>query len=415
MIVERSCLAGWFRSLPHIAVIVAVSLGMVATCPRANVFAAEAAKTWQPAETVSLGSVQVSLSKPVLVGRSKGYFWFPYMARLANGTLFATISTHGDQDIRPHRTGVVTWSDDGGLTWSSPVIPPGELYGAVSLPLGNGDHLLYPLSLYPQPNGIGSGYMVVSGKKGKHEVRFVKKGLSITGWPRPQRSLNEALGLGGFQIGGQTLSLPNGDHLATLYGYFQGVKRYSLVLAESRDGLNWKIRATIADEKCKLPGTETEGPCEAATVRLKDGRLMCVFRKCDSTPYGQTFSSDDGRTWTEPVSTTDPFSVRPSLAVMADGAVALSGGRPGLFLWLNFDGTGKDWEKIDLQAIHNAAQPEEPIADPIKTTSYTEVLAMDDSHLIIMYDRIPNGWNPIPAESTETNSIWVVRVTLTRP
>ena len=39
---------------------------------------------------------------------------------------------------------------------------------------------------------------------------------------------------------------------------------------------------------------------------------------------------------------------------------------------------------------------------------------MDDSHLIIMYDRIPNGWNPIPAESTETNSIWVVRVTLTK-
>ncbi len=32
-----------------------------------------------------------------------------------------------------------------------------------------------------------------------------------------------------------------------------------------------------------------------------------------------------------------------------------------------------------------------------------------------MYDRIPNSWDAIPAKSTETSSIWVVRVTLRKP
>ena len=46
-----------------------------------------------------------------------------------------------------------------------------------------------------------------------------------------------------------------GGYLATLYGYFRGAERYALVAAESADGVNWKIRSVIADEKCKLPGS----------------------------------------------------------------------------------------------------------------------------------------------------------------
>jgi hypothetical protein len=34
--------------------------------------------------------------------------------------------------------------------------------------------------------------------------------------------------------------------------------------------------------------------------------------------------------------------------------------------------------------------------------------------LLYIYDRIPFGWNAIPADSAETNSVWVVRVALGR-
>ena len=36
------------------------------------------------------------------------------------------------------------------------------------------------------------------------------------------------------------------------------------------------------------------------------------------------------------------------------------------------------------------------------------------SVLAELYDRIPSGWSPIPADSCETNSVWVVRVALSR-
>src|SRR5207248_7315732 len=164
----------------------------------------------------------------------------------------------------------------------------------------------------------------------------------------------------GFVFNGNTVTLKDGTFMATLYGHFKDTKRYSLVAAESKDGVKWKIRTIIADENCKLPGGE--GPCEAATCRLKDGRLMCVFRLNSNVPYGQTFSSDEGKTWTEPVSMgKDIFSVQPSLAVLKDGTIVLSGGRPGLWCWINTDGTGKDWQRVDLVANHNHCHAKDAI------------------------------------------------------
>ena len=43
------------------------------------------------------------------------------------------------------------------------------------------------------------------------------------------------------------------------------------------------------------------------------------------------------------------------------GTVALAGGRPGLYLWLNADGSGRTWQTIDMQAHHNACYPREAI------------------------------------------------------
>ena len=373
--------------------------------------AARPARSWKTAATVSLGGVNVSLSAPVLVTRSKGYLWFPTMTRLANGEFFVVLSTNKDEVVA-NRTAAVSWSGDGGLTWSEPssIDPNGDLYSESTLRRADGDEVLYPFNLFPRPGGMGGAYQVVSGRKGKREVRLVKEGLIVTGWPRPDRSFNEKLGLSGFGFNGQTLTLQDGTHLATLYGYFRGAKRYSLVLAESRDGVRWAVRSVIADENCKLKGEE--GPCESAVCRLKDGRLMCVFRLASNVPYGQTWSKDDGRTWTEPVAMADAISVQPSLAVMKDGTVVLSGGRPGLYLWVNADGTGKDWVRVDVLAIHNSCHPSEPIDKPGRTTSYTEVVPLDDTHLLYVYDRVPHGWNAIPKDSADTNSVWVMRVRL---
>jgi hypothetical protein len=80
---------------------------------------AHAAAGWVDAKTIRLRGVDVTLSEPVLVGRSKGYFWFPTMARLSSGDLVAGMSTEPDGSTdKP--TSRRLWSCDGGLSWAHP-------------------------------------------------------------------------------------------------------------------------------------------------------------------------------------------------------------------------------------------------------------------------------------------------------
>jgi hypothetical protein len=366
--------------------------------------AKSATSSWKTARTIPLKGLKVSLSEPVLVARSRGFLWFPTLVHLGKGKLLAVMSNYAD--VHTNRsTCLAAWSRDGGLTWSK--TRPG-LYGDSAVRLKNGDHILLPYYLYPQKAGMGAPYQLIP--HGKEELRVVKKGITVTGWPRPDRTFDPKVGMSGFVFNGQTVALKDGCYLATLYGYFKNDKRYSLVAAESTDGIHWKIRSTIAGDNCKLKGAE--GPCEAALSRLQDGRLMCVFRLASSVPYGQTWSKDEGKTWTEPVTMANAFSVQPSLAIMKDGTLALSGGRPGIYAWFNRDGTGKDWQSIDLKAHHNTCRPTEKIGPPERTSSYTEIVALDERNLLCIYDRIPNGWHALPKDSKYTNSVWVVRLTL---
>ena len=58
--------------------------------------------------------------------------------------------------------------------------------------------------------------------------------------------------------------------------------------------------------------------------------------------------------------------MRPSLAVMKNGTVVLSGGRPGLYAWFNADGSGKDWQRVDIMAHHNAFAPRDAMKEVLE-------------------------------------------------
>ena len=253
--------------------------------------------------------------------------------------------------------------------------------------------------------------------------------VEVTGWPRPDKSFAADLGITGFVFNGQTVADADGKFLATLYGYFEGDSRYSLVMAESCDGFKWRIRSLIAGSDCPLEGPE--GPCESAICRLADGRIMCVFRNGSFVPYGQTWSADEGHTWSAPVAM-PAMSVEPSLQALPDGVVALSGGRSGIFVWLNTDGRGVKWQTLDMVAHHNACLPKADHINPDSrqincgseemfkqgrggySSCYTELAALDDQHLLLIYDRLGLSWQAIPDRSDATNSVWVVRLGIER-
>src|SRR6516225_7162036 len=105
-------------------------------------------KDWPEGKTYSLNRLEVNISAPVLVGRSRGYFWQPTLVRLSDGELLAAIWNLNDA-IHTNNTDLYSWSGDEGLTWSRPI--EAEVFDA-GLALSSGDELLLPFNLYQLPN-----------------------------------------------------------------------------------------------------------------------------------------------------------------------------------------------------------------------------------------------------------------------
>ena len=236
---------------------------------------------------------------------------------------------------------------------------------------------MLPFYLALRPDGtLAAPYNLI--RKGERKLETID-GVAVAGWPEPVAStMADGTVVGGFGFDGQIVKLKNGHYFTTLYGAYRsgGIR---IVGAESSDGIHWACAGTIARRSGKV-NERGEGPTEAALCRLRDGQALCVYRLDSDLTYGQTWSSDEGRSWTEPVECRGPRSVEPSLAVLDDGTVILSGGRPGLKLWLDQNGTGEDWQEIDIgkyryKFIKNS-----------DTTGYTELAVVDNAHLLYAYD-----------------------------
>lgn len=105
------------------------------------------------------------------------------------------------------------------------------------------------------------------------------------------------------------IELPNGDLLATLYGWLAGdatpstyapkmMKTRVMLVRSSDRGRHWHLVATIACD----PSVGTEGFGEAVLCRLScgthPGRLLCLMRTGRNLYNSR--SDDEGRTWSSP-------------------------------------------------------------------------------------------------------------------
>jgi hypothetical protein len=128
--------------------------------------------------------------------------------------------------------------------------------------------------------------------------------------------------------------------------------------------LEWFGGATGHPCRCAVKvaaGAHWEGAGENDMIQLKDDSLLTVFRVNSCAPYWHSRSSDHGATWTKaaPLAANVNGSARPKLLRLPNGQPLLSGGRPGLFLWLG-DVTGKTWIPLNVAAIHNSLTVDEP-------------------------------------------------------
>jgi hypothetical protein len=219
---------------------------------------------------------------------------------------------------------------------------------------------------------------------------------------------------------GSVVLLTDGSALTTCYGHGAGIYRKwstmsSVYFVRSNDrGRTWTALARIP--WVPAMGKSADGPGEPSTARLADGRILCIFRSDATQYYWSTYSSDEGATWSvaAPMATpagveSDAWSVKPRLRVLRSGLVVLSGGRPGLFVWVSASG-GATFDRFNLAAVHNAAVHDPAlrfdaqvvnVSSPFDgralpepaTSSYTGLAEASDGALVISYDRLSNGWN----------------------
>ena len=277
------------------------------------------AETWPQGKTYALKGLSVALSAPVQVASRKNlrlpdtsrdltgkFLWYPQVARLADGELVAIIRLGGDTwEADVNCPLGFSWSGDGGLTWSElQVASKHDGYGNLILPTG--DFLLLPFILHHGANGLVGPCNIIP--KGKREVNYLDKAVQVTGFSRevvPNTEFDPAadvarLDVAGFYFDGRAIRLKDGKTwLTTIYGNYKGEKKCTLHAVESADGYKWKIRSTIAAGTDNLGTTPSGSNSEAEICRLPDGRLMCIFR-LENEPYGQSWSRDEGVTWTPP-------------------------------------------------------------------------------------------------------------------
>lgn len=146
--------------------------------------------------------------------------------------------------------------------------------------------------------------------------------------------------LGGTFYGG-IIELDDGTLLLFGHTRFQGDRKLRVVVYCSEDkGKSFRYFSTVAYADNNSSTLRPIGFNEPGVVRLRNGELVCFIRTAEYEPLFQARSKDGGKTWSTPERIgVDGILPRPVL--LQNGVLALSYGRPGV--WVIFSTDGGHW------------------------------------------------------------------------
>ncbi len=370
-------------------------------------------------QTVHLQNLSVQVCEPIVVAESApgekrwGHHQFPTISRLPDGRLLVTFNAGPDRDDTYGKPGPAYVSADHGLTWENWAVPDplltvshsviSQVYDGqflcvpispsldikkrkIDLPKASGsmnvygEVLLYRLSECPTEVQKymaalpGVRWSPLQGKWQREEIAWdtrqalVRTRKSDYVIPRPYID-NRILRYNG------KLYYPD-FHLQHLLPGDQHPQNYACWCMVSEDnGRSWQRHGLIAHDSS---GEWMMGePCLLPT---SDGNLACIIRSADQRqkPLRISYSSDKGRTWSEPRPIHD-FGVMPQAELLGNGIAILAFGRPGVHLLFSPDGTAKTWIG-PLSLIHGSKGSIEE-----HSCGYTRLLPIADNAFLIAY------------------------------
>ena len=177
------------------------------------------------------------------------------------------------------------------------------------------------------------------------------------------------------------------------YGHGRPYSRSYVCESEDR-GATWRYLTTIGYDQIG-----SEGYNEGSMRRLPNGQWLAVMRtgsekdpKCHDNPIMWSMSADEGRTWSAP-QRTGVEGAYPSLAILANGSVAMTYGRPGAMLVFSHD-NGRTWT-------------DQTLIDATPYSGYTDVVEIEPGLLLIGF-----GTRDFLDEATgeRSNELRLVRV-----
>ncbi|SEF18440.1 F5/8 type C domain-containing protein [Jiangella alba] len=209
-------------------------------------------------------------------------------------------------------------------------------------------------------------------------------------WARGTAAVEDTVGFSWIRAHRGILQLVDGTLLMPIYGLARGdTRNRSALLASVDRGNTWTVRNPAI-----LPPTATLGTNEMAISRTSDGRLIGFLRGDGQAAVFQTYSDDDGETWTTPQVIDAPDgaptgAVDPGVVLQPNGMLLLTYGRPDNSLLVSRDGTGRIWD--DYHNVFANA----PRGGPARTTGSsgnTAIVSVSANQSVMFGDACANIW-----------------------
>ncbi len=282
----------------------------------------------------------------------------PYLYDMGDGLMLMSVAQGPDAFYEPY--GLLK-STDGGRNWAPvPGLDRQETTPLPCLRRPDGSILAMSRWTWTQPDGRVVGKTVVLDSDAETYEMFDNE-IRL-----PQEYTNESEGdhiicerhIWNDDDGGATMVVWSRKRVKSASGR-SATTRHSHLVRSTDGGRTWDHFGTVG------PGGEP------AVVRLGGGEMTAVIRGEADFRMRQTFSSDGGRTWSEPT-LLEVGRVLPDLVLMSNGVLACSYGRPASCLMFSLDG-GRTW-------------PHHQVVSYLVGFNYTSIREVSPGRLLYVHD-----------------------------